>query len=153
MSEIMSLKHGILTLILSISTIISSEAQGLRFKGMEENSIDQRTSYKVFGNRRVKLTGDICISFDLCTYPPDRFGYFLRIANLDDGGRAWNLSYDHSIDSTIVLRLNEEGRFSLINATLPSDKMKLSHWYKVKLEIDTRADSVHLAVGDTDYLQ
>ncbi len=151
MSEIMSLKQGILTLILSISTIIPSEAQGLRFKGMEENSIDQRTSYKVFGNRRVKLTGDICISFDLCTYPPDRFGYFLRIANLDDGGRAWNLSYDHSIDSTIVLRLNEEGRFSLINATLPSDKMKLSHWYKVKLEIDTRADSVHLAVGDTTF--
>jgi len=147
----MGLKRLFLTSLAIVLFSMVGEAQGLQFKGMVENTIDKRTSYNVFGNKKVKLVGDINISFDLNTLPPDKFGYYLRITNLDEDDRALNLSYDHAIDSVIVIRLNEEGRYSLIRAHFTPEQFKWSHWYKVNLRIDTVKDSVHLTIGDTTF--
>ena len=78
----------ILTLFLLFMSIETS-AQGLMFNGME-NSIDGRTSYDVFANRKPKFNDVLRIEFSLSMYLPSDFGYILRIKNNEDE-RIFNL--------------------------------------------------------------
>ena len=120
-------------------------AQGLGFHGMDYR-IDERTSYDVFGSRPETFENDLTIEFELYTEPISEFGYFFRLKDESRGLRIWNLSYDSRGDS-IVVRLNEEGRQSLIKATIPHDRLKHLHWHEVKLEFDLKRDSVKMSIA------
>ncbi len=123
---------------------ISAQAQGLKFQGMDHR-INERTSYDVFGGKHVRLDGKMDISFSMCTYKEADFGYILRIIDGGKTGIIWNLSYDRG--DNIVLRLNEEGRFSLIKAEIPAAEIQAMHWVDVGLRFDSVCDSVFLSVG------
>lgn len=124
-------------------------SQGLGFHGMDYR-IDQRTSYDVFGSSPETFSGSISIDFELYTEPISEFGYFFRMK--DEGGshRIWNLSYDSRGDSTVV-RLNEEGRQSLIKAIIPHDDVKHLHWHDVHIGFDLVRDSVKLDIAGRSF--
>ncbi len=124
-------------------------AQGLGFHGMEAR-IDQRTSYNVFGDRPEVFDGEFRMEFGLYTRPTAEFGYFFRLKDRGDSRRIWNLSYDSRGDS-IVVRLNEEGRHSLIKASLPHDRLKPLHWHRVALGFDLLKDSVRLEIAGKSF--
>jgi len=127
-----------------LSAALPAGAQGLKFQGMDHR-INERTSYDVFGGKSVGLDGRMEISFSMCTYRESDFGYILRILDGGREGTIWNLSYDRG--DGIVLRLNEEGRFSLIKAEIPKSEMPAMHWVDVSLLFDAARDSVSLAFG------
>ena len=124
-------------------------AQGLGFHGMDHR-IDRRTSWNVFGDRPETFDGEIRLEFELYTQPSSEFGYFFRLK--DEGGsrRIWNLSYDSRGDS-IVVRLNEEGRQSLIKAAIAHDGMKHLHWNRVGIGFDLKRDSVRLDIAGKSF--
>ena len=124
-------------------------AQGLGFHGMEAR-IDQRTSYNVFGDRPEVFDGEFRMEFGLYTRPAAEFGYFFRLKDRSDSRRIWNLSYDSRGDS-IVVRLNEEGRHSLIKASIPHDRLKPLHWHRVALDFDLLKDSVRLEIAGESF--
>lgn len=136
------------TAAILLSTLTTS-GQGLEFSGMDY-SIDRRTSYNVFGSDSRIFHGTLDLDFELYTEPPSVFGYFLRIKDGYGSKRIWNLSYDRGGDS-VVVRLNEEGRHSLIKATLPHEKLQRLHWYRIGLHLDMMADSVDLSIGDEHF--
>lgn len=138
------------TLILfSSARCVLTYGQGIGFHGMDYK-IDSRTSYSVFGDKPAVFYDDFTMEFDLQTRPPAEFGYFFRVKDNSKSRRIWNLSYDSRGDS-VTVRFNEEGRRSLIKATIPHEKMKHLHWQPVKVDFDLAADSVSLFIADTCY--
>ena len=124
----------------------TASAQGLGFHGME-CVIDSRTSWDVFGEKSESFTDDFRMDFDLYTRPEGEFGYFFRLKDMSGSGRIWNLSYD-SRGEDIVVRLNEEGRYSLIRARIAHEKMKHLHWHSCSVDFDLCRDSVSLKIAD-----
>ena len=134
-----------LALIAIFCAFAPAFAQGLRFQGMDKR-IAERTSYDVFGDKRVRLDGWLSICFSMCTYNTSDFGYILRITDQGESGSIWNLSYDRG--QSLTMRLNEEGRFSLIKAELDKENLPPLRWVDVKLELNSHKDSVYLSLGD-----
>lgn len=126
-----------------------ASAQGLGFHGME-CVIDSRTSWNVFGDQSENFTDDFRMDFDLYTRPEGEFGYFFRLKDMSGNGRIWNLSYD-SRGEDIVVRLNEEGRYSLIRARLAHEKMKHLHWHSCSVDFDLLRDTVSLKIGGEEF--
>ena len=125
-------------------------AQGLRFIGMED-CIEQRTSYEVFSSRVPLFRNVLRIEFSLAVYPPSDFGYILRVKN-NENNRVFNLLYQgRAWDNTYPLRLNEEGKSSIIKADIPHDYIKMGQWMDVVVEFDLIADNVTLKVDDFQY--
>ena len=137
------------TVALLFCGAVECPAQGLGFHGMEAR-IDQRTSYNVFGDRPEVFNGEFLMEFGLYTKPAAEFGYFFRLKDRSDSRRIWNLSYDSRGDS-IVVRLNEEGRHSLIKAALPHERLKPLHWHRVALDFDLLKDSVRLDIAGESF--
>ena len=137
------------TVALLFCGAVECPAQGLGFHGMEAR-IDQRTSYNVFGDRPEVFNGEFRMEFGLYTRPAAEFGYFFRLKDRSDSRRIWNLSYDSRGDS-IVVRLNEEGRHSLIKAALPHERLKPLHWHRVALDFDLLKDSVRLDIAGESF--
>lgn len=136
----------ILVLALLLCTTVLS-AQGLKFYGLEER-IDDRTSLTLFEGKNKRFKHGLDISFSLCTFPPSDFGYIVRIK--DKCGKIWNLSYDSREEST-VLRLNEEGRFSLIKADIPDSVISPLRWTNISLSFSSEDDSVSLTIGELSF--
>ena len=135
---------------LSLAVLVSlvcldALAQGLGFYGMS-NKIDERTSYTVFGNKTICFKDSFQMEFELSPEMPSDFGYFFRVKDAGESHKIWNLSYDSRADS-IVIRLNEEGRHSLIRAVIPSEDIKPLHWTRVKLVMDFSHKNVSLEVA------
>ncbi len=136
-------------LLLSAVCSVSSAAQGLGFHGMDCR-IDKRTSFNVFGDTPQTFGGGLTIDFELYTQPLSEFGYLFRLKDESNSRRIWNLSYDSREDS-IVVRLNEEGRQSLIKANIAHDVLKPLHWHKVRIEFDLLRDSVKLDIAGAKF--
>ncbi len=132
-------------LLISIASSMTSAAQGLGFHGMDCR-IDKRTSFNVFGDHPQTFENDLKIDFELYTQPLAEFGYFFRLKDESNSRRIWNISYDSRGDS-IVVRLNEEGRQSLIKANVSHNALKPLHWHKVRIEFDLLRDSVKLDIA------
>ena len=139
----------ILTLFLLFMSIETS-AQGLMFNGME-NSIDGRTSYDVFANRKPKFNDVLRIEFSLSMYLPSDFGYILRIKNNEDE-RIFNLLYSGAEwDENYPFRLNEEGKSTIIKADIPHEYIEMGKWMQVSLEFSMAEGKVVLKVDDYTY--
>lgn len=129
--------------------LMNGFAQGLGFHGMEYK-IDERTSYDVFGGYPQRFDDSFRMEFELYTEPSSEFGYFFRIKDKYNTNRIWNLSYDSRGDS-IVVRLNEEGRHSLIKAQIPHSSLSHLQWHPVRIEFDLVRDSVNFEIADYHY--
>ena len=143
----MKIKTKFLASAIIAATAFSTEMfpQGLGFHGMDYR-IDQRTSWNVFGDSPQAFAGEFMMEFELYTSPSSEFGYFFRIKDGGDSKRIWNLSYDSRGDS-IVVRLNEEGRHSLIKASLAHEHLPHLHWHHVSVDFDLLRDSVFLDIA------
>ena len=127
-----------------------SNAQGLMFKG-SENSITDRTSYDVFVSRIPAFDDVLRVEFSLAMHMPSDFGYILRIKN-DVEGRVFNLLYSgEHWDNEFPLRLNEEGKSSIIKADIPHEYFKMGKWMRVRLEFVMDEGKVSLDVDDFHY--
>ncbi len=132
-----------------ILTPIKTNAQGIRFTGLEKN-IDERTSLDFFNTRSVSFKDELEISFQASMLPKSNFGYILRIKDSRNTGRIWNLFYNGRARNSL-LQLNEEGRYSLIKAYLPENELKPMHPTDISLRFDLRKDSVYLCVSGQEF--
>ncbi len=140
----------IITVLVLCVLALPVGAQGLRFIGMEDK-IERRTSYEVFASRQPEFKGMLRIEFDLAVYPPSDFGYILRIKN-ESGNRVFNLLYSGpDWDRNYPLRLNEEGRTSVIKADIPHEYISTDKWMSVLLEFNMETGEVVLKVDDYVY--
>lgn len=140
--------------LLWLAVVISGgpriNAQGLKFRGMD-NRIEDRTSYTVFPERGERFGRNLNISFEFRNMKGSDFGYILRIKDIPDGSRIWNLSYDSRDGDNVVIRLNEEGRYSLVKAVIPKQEMEEMRWTSISLVFDMITDSVKVRIGDRKY--
>jgi len=135
--------------LLLVLAILPARAQtslgGLKFHG-NETSINQRTSYNVFGEKNVGFSENFDIEFNLSLYPASQFGYILRIKN-KESNRIYNLFYDGQ-GGNLIFKLNEEGRNNLIIASVSRDQLLNMHWFKMKISFDLLKDSITLTIHD-----
>jgi hypothetical protein len=121
---------------------------GLKFHGSEQ-SIDQRTSYNVFADKTVEFSDNMIIEFDLSLYTTTRIGYIIRIKN-NESNRIYNLFYDAQGDN-LVFKFNEEGKYSLIVATLNQEELLNLPWFKMKIAFDLKSDSIYLTIHNQTF--
>lgn len=133
----------ILSYILLICVCWSAAGQGLRFSGLEESSMDLRTSLRVFDSRPPVFTGDFTISFDCRIYDEARSGYLLRVRNYGED-EVINLFFDDYSSDAARLRLNIEGSRSLVSVKIPKDTADFSSWNRISIEYNLAADSLAL---------
>ncbi len=125
-------------------------SQGLGFFGMDYK-IDERTSYNVFGSSKPEsFSRWFQMSFEFSPKYQEDFGYVFRIKDNGDSERIWNLSYDSRQDS-VVIRLNEEGRHSLIHMVLSKDELPVFRWSKLQLVMDLDGGEVSLSASGKRY--
>ena len=132
-------------LLLLLLAATAAFAQGLEFRSMN-HEIDERTSLDVFARHTPHFKERLEICFEMRLTPISRYGYILRLANEEDPGQIWNLSYDGR-NEPVVVRLNEEGFKSAILAEIPRAELPFHQWFPVRVCFDARADSVHLRFG------
>ncbi len=121
---------------------------GLKFHGSEQ-SINQRTSYNVFGEKTAEFSDHFDIEFSLSLYPTTEFGYIVRIKN-KESNRIYNLFYDGQGDH-LVFKFNEEGKSNLIVATMNRDELLDMHWFKMKISFGLKTDSIKLTVHNKTF--
>lgn len=141
----------VFTIIYLLGVVLSPalvRAQGLRFRDSEA-PIDQRTSYTVFSRRPPTYSGRFDLVFDLSLYPEKKIGYILRVKN-DADHRIYNLFYDGQ-GSQILFRLNDEGRSSLITASIDPRELTDVKWFRMKLTFDLERDSIGLAINNRTF--
>lgn len=141
----------VFTIIYLLGVVLSPalvRAQGLRFRDSEA-PIDQRTSYTVFSRRPPTYSGRFDLEFDLSLYPEKKIGYILRVKN-DADHRIYNLFYDGQ-GSQILFRLNDEGRSSLITASIDPRELTDVKWFRMKLTFDLERDSIGLAINNRTF--
>ncbi len=124
----------------------TASGQGLKFSGLECR-IDERTSLDVFGGHPKTFRDYFEMDFLISTYPKSDFGYICRIKESGFPYRIWNLSYDGRGAGKVSIRINEEGRFSLIKAVFPREDMQDRHWTPVKIKFDLKQDSIYLDIA------
>lgn len=128
----------------------SLSAQGLLFNGME-NSIENRTSYQVFVSKTPEFRETLRIEFSVAMYHPSDFGYILRIKN-KEAERIFNLLYSgEHWNSSHPLRLNEEGKSSIIKTDIPHNYFETGKWIRICLEFKMQEGKIYLQVDDYKY--
>lgn len=132
----------LITLLLTISG--TSFGQGLKFRGLESR-IEERTSFEVFAKKEMTFENELRIDFRMATFPPSRFGYILRLNDRNNPGRSWNMSYDSRGDKTVI-RINEEGRRSVIYAEMEKEDFKEYSWHDISLVFDCVAGRILLSI-------
>lgn len=126
----------------------ASPPGGLKFHGSEQ-SINQRTSYHVFGDNAAEFSDHFDIEFNLSLYPITEFGYILRIKN-KESNRIYNLFYDGQ-GGNLIFKFNEEGKSNLIVANMDREELLNMHWFKMKISFDLKNDSVKLTIHDQTF--
>lgn len=141
-------KLTLISLLFLQCTVLS--AQGLMFNGME-SSIEDRTSYDVFVSRTPEFRNTLKIEFSFAIYHPSDFGYILRIKNSSEE-RIFNLLYSGvKWNSEYPLRLNEEGRSSIIKADIPHEYFETGKWMRICLEFRMKEGKIILKADDYVY--
>ena len=152
-AHIYSTPPKLILCIFSCLSILSADAyaQGLKFSGLECR-IDERTSLDVFGNGTRTFHDWFEMEFMMATFPKADFGYIFRIKETEAPYRIWNLSYDGRGQGAVSVRINEEGRYSLIKEVFPREDMQDMHWTNVRIAFDLKKDSVFLSIAGHEYM-
>lgn len=136
----------LLFIFLSAATNVNINAQGLKFAGLESR-IDERTSLEVFGKHKKSFHDCFNLEFLMATCPKADFGYICRIKEAEEPYRIWNLSYDGRGEDMVSIRINEEGRYSVIKAEFPRSDLQEMHWTDVRISFDLLKDSLMLEIA------
>lgn len=130
-------------LLLTLAAPLFCFAQGLRFAGLE-CPIDKRTSLDVFSSGRPAFSDHFSISFEFEMFPASEIGYIFRMKSAEDD-KVYNLFYDGKGENHLF-RLNEEGRYSLIKAEIPRDRMP-ERWTEMDIYLDLKRDSLYMTIA------
>lgn len=135
------------SLIMSISVLsmTSIKAQGIKFIGSEQ-SIDKRSSLKVFPSKDVAFKDQFSLSFDLQISSNSPIGYVFRIKEKSQKPII-NLYYDEE-NGKAIFRLNEEGKYGLITSTFDRATLLEQPWVGIKLNFDLQAGEITLKIAD-----
>lgn len=136
------------SLLFAFMPLHAAPPGGLKFHGSEQ-SINQRTSYNVFGEKTAEFSDYFTIDFNLSLYPTTEFGYIVRIKN-KESNRIYNLFYDGQGES-LVFKFNEEGKNNLIVATMDRNELLDMRWFKMKISFNLKTDSIHLTVHNKTF--
>ncbi|WP_460544248.1 Kelch repeat-containing protein [Echinicola sediminis] len=140
--------HLLVLLIAGFIVPQSSFTGGLKFHGNEE-AINQRTSYTIFGEHEVEFSDHFDIDFSLSLSPVEEIGYILRVKT-GVNQRIFNLFYDSQGDH-IVFKFNEEGKSNLIVANMDRDRLFKRQWFDMKISFDLIGDSITLTIDDQTF--
>lgn len=121
---------------------------GLKFHGNEQ-AINQRTSYTVFGEHDTKFSNQFDIDFSLSLSPVEEIGYILRIKT-GVNNRIFNIFYDNQ-GNHIVFKFNEEGKTNLIVARMDKAQLFNQQWFDMKVSFDLIGDSITLTIGNETF--
>ncbi len=123
---------------------------GLRLKFVgSEKPIDQRTSYNVFAGETVRFVDYFEVEFDLALHPPTHIGYIIRIKN-EGNSKIFNLFYDGQ-GNDITFKFNEEGKSSLIVAKMDKEELQNLNWFKMRISLNLKSDSVYLTIHNKTF--
>lgn len=126
----------------------SSLPGGLKFHGSEQ-SINQRTSYNVFGDKTAGFSDYYNIEFNLSLSPTTEIGYIIRIKN-KESNRIYNLFYDGQ-GNNLTFKFNEEGTNNLIVANMNKEELLNMNWFKMKISFDLKSDSISLTIHNRTF--
>ncbi|QDH77935.1 DNA-binding transcriptional activator [Echinicola soli] len=121
---------------------------GLKFQGNEQ-AINQRTSYTIFGEHDAKFPDHFDIDFSLSLSPVEEIGYILRVKT-GVNNRIFNLFYDSQGDN-IVFKFNEEGKTNLIVAKMDRTQLFNHQWFDMKISFDLIGDSITLTIDNKTF--
>lgn len=138
-------KLVIMALLLLPMSVPGLSAQGLKFSG-QTVMIHERTSLDVFGLSHQTFRDGLDIKFRFISYPSAKFGYIMRMTDYKSPTSTWNISFDNRGDS-LVVRLNDEGRRSIVQIEVGRDEYHDYVWLPVELRIDSSVDSVYFTFG------
>jgi len=111
-----------------------------------DKQIDDRTHCSVFNDSPRRFSEQISISFDFSPALVSCSGNILRITDAEDDSFIWNMSFEGK-NSEVEIRINEEGRSSLIYGVTPRSEMTEMTWTSISLCMDFLRDSVHFEIG------
>lgn len=140
--------HCCIFLIFGFIPLQASSLGGLKFHSNEQ-PINQRTSYNVFGDKVVEFSDYFNIEFDLSLYSTAEIGYVIRIKN-KESNRIYNLFYDGQGDY-LTFRFNEEGKNNLIVANMDKEELYNMRWFKMKISFDLVSDSINLTIHNQTF--
>ncbi|NQD70070.1 hypothetical protein HP439_04975 [Sphingobacterium shayense] len=129
-----------------ILNIDGVSGQGLQFNGGHK-PINERTSVEFFHEYQAEFKHQLDIKFELALNNLNPIGYVLRIKN-KERATILNLHYDEEGDDA-VLRLNEEGKTSLITLTIKKENLHKQRWFPVHIHLDMDNDKVSLSANYT----
>ena len=132
-------------MVINVFFITDVKAQGVKFIGSEQ-SIDKRSSLKVFPSNEMEFKDRFTLQFDLQISSNSPIGYVLRIKERSQKP-IFNLYYDEE-DGKAIFRLNEEGKYSLITANFDRIKLLEQPWVNVQLDFDLLAGEITLKIAD-----
>lgn len=137
-----------ISLILGFQFLQTSISGGLKFHGSEQ-TINQRTSYDIFGEHEIEFPNHFTVDFGLSLSQVTEIGYILRIKNRQNG-RIFNLFYDGQGES-LIFKFNEEGHSNLIVANIKRDELPNMQWFNMKISFDLIGDSITLSINNKTF--
>lgn len=137
-----------ITFIISLSLPSQLLSQGLKFKG-SECPIDERTSFDVFHKKTFRFKETLNIRFNVSIQEPTHIGYIIRIKN-PETNTTYNLSSDNQSEY-IVFKFNEEGRTTLITASIKKESLLSRQWFGISISFDSGNDLLSLNINDNKY--
>ena len=138
----------LLSLLLLISALHFSFAQGLRFKG-GEHPINERTSLLIPKTGSIPCQDSLSISFDLMIFPEEQYGYLLRMRNKSGKeGPTIDFFYGRMFDQS-EFEIIWTGRRFISSLHIPIKELDLlGRWTKVRVKFDFTRDTVSMSVGN-----
>lgn len=137
-------RKAIFLFLLFLSSISLAFAQGLYFKG-NESLISSRTSYNVFENINPTFKEVLTIEFSILPETNTR-GNILRLINKHSQS-VYSVTY-FNLGGTREIKLNHEGKESLITYRFDDDYEFGRQWIDIKVIFDFLNDSVLLSVNN-----
>lgn len=136
----------LLLLLLSLASLLPSalwaDVGGLAFVS-PPNSIERRTSYRVFGNSEETFQKMLDLSFDMRLPYRGDVGYVVRIIDRRHDN-VFNMFYDGRGNDYFAL--NREGYKSLLKIHFDRDRLRQKQWFKVRITFDMKRQNIAMSI-------
>lgn len=140
----------ILVLILFLYATNPIHGAGLLFNSNDQ-LIANRTSLDLFDGKKVKLSNDFSIEFELSIWDDKKFGYILRL--IDENAREYSLVFVNFMDSRnfAYISFNCTGKASPLLIPINKSSLGKGNWINIKISFSTEQDNVTLRVNENEY--
>lgn len=133
---------SVILLFSLIMTSLNVMAQGLQFKSTA-NSIEKRTSYDVFCNKKLTFRHFLDIKFQMQLPWQDEVGYVVRIVD-EEQKQKYNVFFEGRGGNYFAL--NEEGNKVLILQRYNRQRLMKKHWFEVELLFNFDRQTISLSI-------